>query len=422
MNLEYAIFRCEPINTLSDLSAIGSHNKREKKEYKSNPDIDINKSKDNIELVPLNGKYVQGFYEITKEYKRQHEEKMLTERSDRIRTYRQMVDKSKNVVADELIFTASPTFFTNMNKEEIKAWANTCMEFVYKDIGYSKEQVLHSIIHLDKKTPHIHCVVIPLIKKYDKRINKEKWTISKKHYIKDKIYLSELQDKYHKRLVLNGYDLERGIKGSDTKHIKIKDYKNLTRKLEQKLEVRNKNLDNLINDFDIKIKNKKNIPFDKNHIILDKETFNTMNKVINESKKIIEIQPKINKVFDDINEYVINYKSIKKENIEYQKEIENLELKNEKLKEKNNKLNNLLDTIIKTIKTLFRKLLIIGNEITKDIISDEVKNYYDYNNFDKDDIINISKSTPKEDELFDYANIPYYYKTDKKKDDFDISI
>ena len=56
MNLEYAIFRCEPINTLSDLSAIGSHNKREKKKYNSNPDIKQDLSKNNIELVPLTEK------------------------------------------------------------------------------------------------------------------------------------------------------------------------------------------------------------------------------------------------------------------------------------------------------------------------------------------------------------------------------
>ena len=54
--MSYAIFRVEPINKLSDLAQIGSHNKREKKAYKSNPDIDITKTKDNIELVPLYNK------------------------------------------------------------------------------------------------------------------------------------------------------------------------------------------------------------------------------------------------------------------------------------------------------------------------------------------------------------------------------
>ena len=75
MNLNYAIFRSEPIMTLRDLAQIGSHNKREKKAYKSNPDIEIELSKNNIELVPLTEKYVKGFYNLTKDYRKEHEER-----------------------------------------------------------------------------------------------------------------------------------------------------------------------------------------------------------------------------------------------------------------------------------------------------------------------------------------------------------
>lgn len=74
--MSYAIFRTEPIYKLNDLAQIGSHNKREKKAYNSNPDIDINLTKNNIELVPCNEKYVKRFYEITKEYKKEHDERM----------------------------------------------------------------------------------------------------------------------------------------------------------------------------------------------------------------------------------------------------------------------------------------------------------------------------------------------------------
>ena len=43
--------------------------------------------------------------------------------------------------------------------------------------------------------------------------------------LNQKEQLSQLQDMYHKRLTEKGYDLERGIKGSDNQHIKIKEYK-----------------------------------------------------------------------------------------------------------------------------------------------------------------------------------------------------
>lgn len=39
--MNYGIFRSEPIMTLNDLVQIGSHNKREKKAYKSNPNIKL---------------------------------------------------------------------------------------------------------------------------------------------------------------------------------------------------------------------------------------------------------------------------------------------------------------------------------------------------------------------------------------------
>ncbi|UKI57446.1 MAG: plasmid recombination protein [Clostridium sp.] len=56
MNLNYAIFRSEPIMTIPDLAQIGSHNKREKKAYQSNPNIKLELTHNNIELVPLTEK------------------------------------------------------------------------------------------------------------------------------------------------------------------------------------------------------------------------------------------------------------------------------------------------------------------------------------------------------------------------------
>jgi hypothetical protein len=339
-----------------------------------------------------------------------------------------MLDNSNNVVADELLFTATNEFFKDMTKEDIIDWANTCMEFVYEDLGYTKEQVLHSVVHLDEKTPHIHCVVVPLVKKFDKRTNTERYTISKKQYIKDKIHLSELQDKYHERLTSKGYDLERGIKGSDRKHIKIKDYKKINRKLEQNLNTRNDRLDKVMNEFEEQIKTTKTIPFDKKHIVVEKDTFDTMNKVIKESKKVMELQPKINEVFNEVDNYVASYNSLEKDNQKYQREIKSLKTRNSNLLQENNKLKSYIDTILEVIKKFFRKLLQIGNEPTKEATTNEIKEYYDNQDFNSDDVYDISKKTSKEDELFDYADIPSYLKTDNKsyetkdKDDFEMTL
>ena len=427
--MSYAIFRVEPINKLSDLAQIGSHNKREKKAYKSNPDIDITKTKYNIDLVPLSEKYIKGFYNLTKEYKLEHDKRMEIMRDDRKKTFRQMVDDSNNVVADELLFTSDFDFFKGMSKKQIKKWADTCMEFVYNDLCYTKEQVLHSVVHLDEKTPHIHCVVVPLVKKIDNRTNTERYTISKKQYIKDKIHLSQLQDLYHKRLTEKGYDLERGIKGSDNKHIKIKEYKRVTKKLNQELNVKNDRLDKAVNDFEDKMKSTKNILFDKEYVKVKRETFESMNNVIKESKKVMEMQPKLQTIFNEVDNYANSYKSLEKENRKYEKEITKLEKDNKYLDQENKSLIARLNYIFQLLKKFLRKLLQRGNEYTKNETSEAIKDYYDNEVFDMHDVIDISKGTTKQDELYDYVDAPDYYKErvrnyddEYDKDDFELSM
>ena len=379
MNLNYAIFRCEPIYTLQDLAQIGSHNKREKQAYKSNPDIKLELKDNNIELVPLADKYVKGFYNITKEYRKEHEERMKTEREDRKKTFNQMLNKSKNVVADELLFTATHTFFKNMEVSDIKEWANTCMQFVYKDLGYNKSQILHATVHMDEATPHLHCVVVPLVKKYDKRTNTERYTISKKQYIKDKIHLSELQDKYHLRLTEKGYDLERGIKGSNVKHQKTKELKKTTRYYENKVKVINTRIDVAMNEFEEKMKTTKNIPFNKTHVLVEKDTFESMNKVIKESKRAIEFQPKLQQLFEEVDTYTKSHQTLEKENKSLKSRVIKLTKENDNIKAR-------LNAILDTIKAFFRKLLQIGNEMIKSATVSEIKDYYDVKEFDSNDV------------------------------------
>ena len=409
MNLNYAIFRSEPIYTINDLAQIGSHNKREKQAYKSNPDIKLNMSQYNVELVPLAEKYVKGFYNITKDYRKEHEERMKTEREDRKKKFNVMLDNSKNVVADELLFTATNRFFKNMSNEDLMKWANTCMEFVYEDLGYTKEQILHATLHLDEKTPHIHCVVVPLIKKFDKRTNTERYTISKKQYIKDKIHLSGLQDKYHKRLTEKGFDLERGIKGSDNVNINIKELKKITRKLNIDLNNKTQRLSESVKDLQDKLKSNKNVLFDKEYVKIKKNTFDTMNKVIDDATNVMNLQPKLEKVYKEVDSYTKSYRSLKRENTLYENEIKALEFNNNKLDEENQKLTKRINDILKVIKKFFRKLLQLGSEVIKEATVGEIKRYFDDKIFKKKDVVNISANTTKEDELFDYVGYPRYY-------------
>ncbi len=419
--MSYAIFRVEPINKLKDLGQIGAHNGRLKEAYKSNPDIDKSKSIENVNLLPLlKNNYHNSYMELVSEYKKEHDKKQETERENRKKTFNQMLDDSNSVIADELLFTSDKEFFKNMNKDEIIKWANCCMDFVYEDIGYNEKQILNAVIHSDEKTPHLHIVVVPLIKKYDKRSKVEKWTISKKHYMKDRIYLSTLQDKYHERMINNGYDLDRGIKNSDNEHIDIKQYKKITKKLNLELEIKNKKLNGAMEDLETKMISNKETIFDKEYVKVKKDTFDSMKKVIDETKKVMELQPKIQKIYNEVDEHAKLYKYLETENNNIKKEVKYLRNRNYKLEQEKDNLMTYIKAILKAIKEFLRELLMIGNERVKTRTTAEIKEYYSQEDFTKDDVVDISINTDKEDELFDYIGVDRYY--EKEEIDIDIEL
>ena len=106
--------------------------------------------------------------------------------------------------------------------------------------------------------------------------------------------------------------------------------------------------------FDEKMKTTKNISFNKNQVIVNKDPFDTMNKIVKESKKVIELQPKIKEVFNEINGYACGYKTLENENKNIKRKVQVLEYKNNQLEKENNKLNDKIQIIIKAIKQFFR--------------------------------------------------------------------
>ena len=399
--MNYAIFRCKSINTLADLSHIGSHNKREKESYKSNPDIRKEDSINNIELVKCNKKYREKFYEITKEYRKEHDEKMKTIRQDRYKDFDQMIDDSKSCVADEMIFTSGPEFFKDMSKEEILRWANGCMEFIYKDLGYTKEQVIQSVLHLDEKTPHIHCVVVPLVKKFDKRVNKERYSISKRDYIKDQNYLSILQDKYCFRLNNLGFNLERGEKGTKIKNLSLGQLKGITRQYERLANKSKKNIESehlkIINM--LKFSKKKAF---SDSIILNGESYHILLKYLDLYTKEIQNQVIYQNFFNDLDYYIFNYKELEKEYNHSQKVIDNLEEECEKLDQNNNNLIEFIKYILEMLKDIFRRILLSKNESDKNKTINILKDCYEKDLYNSYDLIDISKNTDKEIEVNDF--------------------
>jgi len=142
----------------------------------------------------------------------------------------------------------------------------------------------------------------------------------------------------------------------------------------------------------------------------------------------MEIQPKLQQVFKEVDSYTESYRSLQKQNINIQKEVKHLKNRNNELQGENNNLKSYIKAILEAIKHFFRELLQIGNEPTKEATTSEIKDYYDNQDFDMNDVVKMAKATSKEDELFDYVEAPSYLKTskrsysDKDKDDFEISL
>lgn len=362
-----AIFRCKGINTLSDLSQIGLHNQRAKESYKSNPDIRKEDTINNLELVKCDKKYIKKFYDITKDYREEYNKKQENMRTDRKKSFYQMVNDSKSVVADEMIFTSDKDFFDKLSKEEIMIWAKESLKFVYEDLGYKKEQVIHATLHMDETTPHIHIVVVPIVRKFDKRVNKEKYCITKGEYIRSSNHLSKLQDKYYERLRNKGFEIERGEKNTGVKNLSPKQLKQVTR-------IFNKDLDNtkwelnrkyrtLISKMESKTKgilNKK--------IVFDYDTYLELMEYLKQANEAVNRVAKSEGLYKELEKEIKYYKALLAVNDEKDNQIKYLSNKIEKLEYDNSSFKNFIIQLLQTLKDIFRNILLFGKDKEKDIV------------------------------------------------------
>ncbi len=390
--MSYAIFRSKGIKTLNDLSQIGSHNQRTKDYYKSNPNIRIEDSKNNIELISCEKKYINKFYEITKEYQKEFNERMKIIRSDRKKSFYEFVNSSKGVVADEMIFTSDEEFFKNMSREDMLKWANESINFVIKDLGYKKEQILHAILHLDEKTPHIHLVVIPLVKKFDKRCNKEVYSISKRMYIKDKIHLSKLQDKYYERLINSGFKLERGEKNTGIKNIETKQFKSFTRYVDRVSFREQKKFQKISNDIKLILSNAKR-KFNSAKVTINGEEYNILLDYFDMYSEKVKKQIKNEALYNNLSKYITTYSQLETKYKNLDNDYNYLQNEYINLKDIYDKLKKFIYEIFQELKDFFREFLLSKTNKQKEKITEILKQCYENEIYNSIDIRDITKDT-----------------------------
>lgn len=118
------------------------------------------------------------------------------------------------------------------NKGRLDEWCNDNLKYLADTFG--KENIVSAVLHMDEQTPHIHATLVPIVKGERKRKKKEEQV--KKRYRKkptdtarlcaDEIMtrakLKSYQDTYAQ--AMSGYGLQRGIDGSEAKHITTRQY------------------------------------------------------------------------------------------------------------------------------------------------------------------------------------------------------
>lgn len=200
MAMSYIICHVEKYKR-AEITKIEQHNKRLKKESRTNKDIDWSRTKYNIEAS--RGKYIDCI------------DKRLNEIPPPVRKR-----GPKNNYMAEILVSASPEFFANapINENFRKTYAmdffNDAKEFIFKK--YGKENVLGISIHLDEKTPHMHVDIVPIL---ENKLNPKA--------LFSPTTLTTLQNEIWKE-VGQKYGLKRGIprdKEHRKKHLSVNEYK-----------------------------------------------------------------------------------------------------------------------------------------------------------------------------------------------------
>ena len=210
--MPYAIMRFAK-RKKGSVSSMEAHNERKKEQYKSNPDIDMEKTVDNYHLIQPQHKY-------------------YAEIMNRVEASRCRVRKDSVLMVETLI-TASPEFMTALPANEQREYFKRALTFIKDEVG--EENVFAATVHMDEKNPHMHVCFVPITP--DKRL-------SAKVILGNQKKLSEWQTKYHEHMSQRWNELERGASAMEThrKHISVWQFKKAQRldkqaeKIKQSLE------------------------------------------------------------------------------------------------------------------------------------------------------------------------------------------
>jgi hypothetical protein len=164
------------------------------------------------------------------------------------------------------------------DKDKKLNWVRANYDYICDNFG--KENIVRFTLHLDEKTPHIHCVTTPITK--DGRL-------SAKEMIGNNANLERLQDDYANRMAKFG--LKRGFK-SNREHVPTKEFYKYVSSAAAKPQVK-KHIEKHLNNVDVTVNFRSRIDN-----IVDKKEISVfgVQKAKNELK--MEISQFVNETFE----------------------------------------------------------------------------------------------------------------------------
>ena len=183
-----------------NLIGIGNHNQRKTKNH-SNPDIDTSLSELNYDLVNRTDNYKKDI------------EKFINENKSTTRAVRKDA-----VLINEWIITSDRKFFENLSDEDTKEFFISAKEYFAENFG--EENIRYATVHLDESTPHLHMGIVPFDE--DKKLSAKR--------VFNREALRNVQEDLPKHLQEKGFDIKRGLEGSDRKNLTVPEFKELKEK------------------------------------------------------------------------------------------------------------------------------------------------------------------------------------------------
>ena len=131
-------------------------------------------------------------------------------RSATIKTAGLLRKPQRNAAAGvEVVISASPEFFAEKTPNECKAYFTAARNWLTE--RYGKSNLLHWAVHYDETTPHMHAVFLPIVQTPEgARYTADKF-IGKRDDLK--AFQTEIAEQLGK-----GFNLERGVLDSGTRH------------------------------------------------------------------------------------------------------------------------------------------------------------------------------------------------------------